>query len=96
MAEVARSCHFDFQTWHRSAELGVVTMKRLPSRTYLATIHPQDAADILDAFERDERQYYPDDDNTDVSYGRKSRAYYRVLSARKLKRVAEIRTELGL
>jgi len=47
-------------------------MKRLPSRTYLATIHPQDAADILDAFERDEGQYYPDDDNTDVSSGGKA------------------------
>lgn len=66
----------------------------LPSRTYLARIAPSDAESILDAEERTIWLYYPDD--AGVIYNHRGRAYYRNLERKKLKRIAEIRAELGL
>ncbi len=65
---------------------------RLPSRKQLAEMPWHNAAEILDAHERDERDLL----NTESLWHRRGKAYARKLTREKLKRIELMKKELGL
>jgi hypothetical protein len=67
---------------------------RLPSLAQLQNMGIDNASDTLGVWERDAREYYPDDRG--VTYGRGGRAYGRKLQREKLKRITKAREALGL
>ena len=69
-------------------------MTRLPSKAALAAMLRSDAETILDGEERSLRQYYPDDNG--VAYDPPGRGYYRRQTARRLKKIAALRSEFRL